>query len=53
MRFVTHVAGDTRARLSLAGYRVLRFTRRQVSDDPDYVRTTVAEALALTGATRS
>lgn len=39
--------------LSLAGYRVLRFTQRQVFDDPHYVQTALAEALAQTGATRS
>jgi hypothetical protein len=39
--------------LSLAGYRVLRFTWRQVLDDPDYVRAALAQALAMIGATRS
>jgi very-short-patch-repair endonuclease/predicted transcriptional regulator of viral defense system len=33
-------------RLTLAGYRVVRFTWRQVVDDPDRVATTIRELLA-------
>jgi very-short-patch-repair endonuclease len=41
----TTVLSDRRRdqRLMLLGYRVVRFTRRQVVDDPDMVEATVRE----------